>query len=63
LHDEVVAGEGRPLRRSEPTDGRVDDASVAPLNRLVIQVEALKAAGLEIFDEDIGTRSQFVCKP
>jgi len=48
------------LRRSETTDGCVDDPSVSLLDRFVNKAEALEAAWLEIFDEDIGAGSQLV---
>ena len=60
MHDEVVTGQGRPLLRSETTDGGVDDPAVLLVDRVIIQAEALETTGLEIFDEDIGAGSEFV---
>src|SRR5213082_2304016 len=49
LHDEVVAGEGCPLRRSETTDGCIHDPGVLLLPGVIIYACALNAAGLERF--------------
>src|ERR671937_1623446 len=63
LHDEVVAGEGCPLRRSETTDGGIDDPGVLLPDRVIIQAKALKTAGLEILDEDICAGRELLGQP
>ena len=60
MHNEIIAGKRCALRRSKTTDGCVNDPGVLLLDCVIIQTETLEAAGLEIFDEDIGASSKFV---